>query len=225
MRVDVHVHTGKYSGCAVDTPEAMVEAAIAAKLDGIVLTEHDLFWPNLPLTQLQQLYPQIKLFTGAEMTTLEGEHILALGLESFEGLYPLLPGLDLVEAIHIRGGIAIYAHPWRWNIQPAPGLSEAVDSLEIASTNINAAMRYKIQSLQKHLNLPGIAASDSHSIDTLGMFAIDLFEDVSTETELATAIRSGEFTNYIDQNRADQRREEFYRGWKLEPIEEDETIG
>jgi predicted metal-dependent phosphoesterase TrpH len=85
MRVDIHVHTGKYSGCAVDTPETMVEGAIAAGLDGIVLSEHDLVWPSTLLADLQLRYPQIRLFSGAEMTTLEGEHVLALGLDSFGG--------------------------------------------------------------------------------------------------------------------------------------------
>lgn len=219
MRVDIHVHTGKYSGCAVSTPEKMVESAIASGLDGIVLTEHDLFWPSRQLDELQRKYPRIKLFSGVEMTSLEGEHILVMGIEEKE-LLPLLPVLELIEAVHRRGGIAILAHPWRWGVEPTPGVLDLVDALEVASTNVTPIMEGKIKSILENTPIPGVSGSDSHSWETLGLFAIDLEVEAATELELADLIRCGRFANFADWEGARQLKQDFYKGWKRIPIED-----
>ena len=40
MRIDLHTHTAIVSACSRIQPEAMVAAAIKARLDGICITDH-----------------------------------------------------------------------------------------------------------------------------------------------------------------------------------------
>src|SRR5207302_852698 len=47
MKFDLHIHTRRHSPDSVTDPFELLEAATAAGLDGIVITEHDYLWPEL----------------------------------------------------------------------------------------------------------------------------------------------------------------------------------
>ncbi len=52
LRIDLHVHTQERSGCGKSPELAMIEAAIAAGLDAVVLTDHDRLAPPERLAEL-----------------------------------------------------------------------------------------------------------------------------------------------------------------------------
>lgn len=211
MRIDIHVHTGRYSGCAVGSPQEMAQAALAKGLQGIVLAEHDLAWPQGELANLAKEFPGLRLFRGAEMTVAEGEHLLVLGVRTFSPLLPLLPYRQLIELVRELGGIAILAHPFRRD--PDPELLKLVDGVEVASHSIPQALRAKAAALADQYQLPAMAASDAHSPQALGPFAMDILSPVESEEDLAAALAQGCFCNYIDPTFT-SLKDEFYRGWK-----------
>ena len=53
MLIDLHVHTTAYSGCAKSTPHEMLERATEIGLDAIVITEHNVVWPEERVAALQ----------------------------------------------------------------------------------------------------------------------------------------------------------------------------
>ena len=46
MLIDLHTHTHPLSHDSLLSPDELIEAAKAAKLAGVCLTEHDFFWDH-----------------------------------------------------------------------------------------------------------------------------------------------------------------------------------
>ena len=52
MLIDLHTHTHPLSHDSDLTPDALIEAAKKAGLDGVCLTEHDFFWEREKVEEL-----------------------------------------------------------------------------------------------------------------------------------------------------------------------------
>ena len=53
MLVDLHSHTWPRSHDSVLNPDALIERAKKAGLDGIVFTEHDVIWEDSDLEEIR----------------------------------------------------------------------------------------------------------------------------------------------------------------------------
>jgi len=82
MKIDMHVHTSKYSQCAISDADQMVSAAIEAGLDGIVLTEHNHMWNIDEINQLRERFPGFKIFNGVEVSVKDVGDILVYGVST-----------------------------------------------------------------------------------------------------------------------------------------------
>ncbi|MTI94540.1 MAG: PHP domain-containing protein [Firmicutes bacterium] len=194
MRVDLHVHTSKYSDCGKATPEAMVESAIDAGLDAIVLAEHNYLWSREELAELQRCYPTIRIFGGIEVSISWEEHIVVLGVPDASLFYPLMPPAELIKAVLEHQGAAILAHPFRWSTEVRPDiLAAGFDAIEVYSTSIREYMQQPIAELQRRCNLPLVATSDGHHTGALGLYAIELERAAKDERDLAALVREGKF--------------------------------
>lgn len=202
MRIDLHVHTNKYSECGKDSPDRMVQAAIRAGLDGIVFTEHNYQWSAAELAELRNRYPAIRLFRGIEVSITAEEHILVLGVPDAALFYPFMPPGEVMAAVGRYSGTAILAHPFRWSTSVRPDiLTAGFHAIEVHSTSIRNYMQQPILSLQRQLNLPLVASSDGHSAEAMGLYAIDLKMPVADEKQLAAMVRQGQFTLWADERR------------------------
>lgn len=104
-RYDLQVHTDA-SACSRAHPKAVVEAAVAADLDGIAVTNHDTLDGY---AEVRAAAPDdLTVIPGVEVTTDEG-HLLALGVR--EAPPPGDP-LSVVERVHDRSGVAVLSHPF-----------------------------------------------------------------------------------------------------------------
>ena len=123
------------------TPAELVEAALAAKLDLIAVTDHDTM-ESVKETQARGEQAGVIVVAGQEVTTRAPAqtHILGWFLEK-----PIKRGMsieDTVDAIHAQGGLAIVPHPFMpvyfGSIQPGMlrRLLEhhLVDGIEIVAT-------------------------------------------------------------------------------------------
>jgi hypothetical protein len=135
VRADPHCHTFASDGMV--TAEELVEAAVAAGLDLIAITDHD------TMASVHDAgHPGLTVVRGEEITTAgpAQAHILGWFLEK-----PVRRGMsveDTVAAIHDQGGLAIVPHPFMptyfGSLQP-DALSRLidkhpVDGIEIMST-------------------------------------------------------------------------------------------
>lgn len=202
---DLHLHTFYSSdGCA--SPEAMIAAAKNRGLSGVAITDHNTCEAVEYLTKKGliredgQAVDGFLIIPGVEVSTADG-HLLCLGttLPYMKGV----PALEVVQAIHERGGIAIAPHPFdkfRAGIR-----KEVLDQLPLdALETFNAAVSAKSFNEQaaQYAAARGLAAtsaSDAHHASAAGLCstAYDLPE-LSLPALLAAIPKGGERTeNYL----------------------------
>lgn len=131
----VHVHTTLSDGRA--TPAEVIEAAEAAGLSFIVITDHD----TLDAKSVAGYHGELLVLVGAETSTDDG-HLLGLGIRDpvfrFSG-----DARDTLEDISSLGGTAVVAHPMspredlRWSGWQLPG-SWGVELLNLDSLRLTA---------------------------------------------------------------------------------------
>jgi len=204
MKIDLHCHTARFSPCGLSAPEDVIEAAIAVGLDGIVLTEHDVFWPEEDLRRLNECYPSIAVFGGAEVSTPEG-HLLIYGTTDPRIADCDLSLPDLLELTDAADWFRAIAHPFRFDRDEGRLLRLshlALDAVEVASMNTDRAAARMADRLARVGAFPGFAASDAHVADNVGRY-YTVFDDViQTEADLVRALRSGRFHPSRDRARA-----------------------
>jgi predicted metal-dependent phosphoesterase TrpH len=186
----------------------MVQAAIACGLDAIVLAEHDYMWQEEELADLQGRFPEIKIFSGVEVSIDVAEHIVVIGVEDRQLLSPFMAPADLVAAVCSHRGAAILAHPFRWAPSVRKDIQDVqLDAIEIFSNSIRNYMQQPIRDLQRKLRLPFVASSDGHHTKQLGLYAIDLQHPAQDGKDLARMIRHGQFSILTNPQRIDEINE------------------
>lgn len=149
QKADPHCHTLASDGMV--TPAELVDAAIAARLDLIAVTDHDTMESVLE-TQKRGEAKGISVVAGQEITTRwPGQtHLMGWFLTT-----PVRSGMsldDTVSAIHDQGGLAIVPHPFMpfyfGSIQP--GMlrrlieKQRLDGIEMAFTAPIGARRRRL---------------------------------------------------------------------------------
>jgi predicted metal-dependent phosphoesterase TrpH len=191
MLIDLHSHTRVYSGCSVLTPETLVEAARAAGLDGVCITEHDVLWPAEEIERLARDLDFV-LLRGVEASTDAG-HVLAYGLSHYDKDLSAL--LHLREVARREGALLFLAHPSRRH-KPLPqgmGLADLFDSLETINGTQSEPQNRSAARLAASLRLPGIGGSDAHAVSEVGACATRFEREVRTEEDLLRELRAGRY--------------------------------
>ena len=171
MHYDFHVHTSRYSPCALDSPETICKRALEAGLAGIAITEHDLWWPSEELQSLADRFPELVIFRGAEYACPEGHFLVFLpnGEDGGKDLNARSV-LNLIAGVHERGGMLIWAHPLRFGESLGWLKKAKLDGIEVASSNINARLGNIARKLAAHRDLGMFRNSDTHRANTLGKY-------------------------------------------------------
>lgn len=106
-RADLQLHTD--FGDGLSPPEAVLDAAEAAGLDVIAITDHDdIRAAFLARDMAQQRSSTVQVIPGIEVTTRSG-HLLALFVE--DEIPMLRPLGETIARVHELGGIAVVPHP------------------------------------------------------------------------------------------------------------------
>jgi predicted metal-dependent phosphoesterase TrpH len=184
MLVDLHVHTSRYSACGRATPEEMMRQAVDVGLDGVVLTEHNLVWPDDEIDALRAQFPRLTIWQGVEITSAEGDDYLLYGLTSAAEhadephLKHGTEGERLVQRAHELGLVVVLAHPYRYRDEaPAFLAREPVDGIEIMSANILNYAHGRAVALAEELGAFVVATSDGHNTKALGVYAVRFDSD------------------------------------------------
>jgi predicted metal-dependent phosphoesterase TrpH len=143
---DVHIHTRRSDGWF--GTETLAEAALAAGLDALVVTDHDDVRAGFDLRDYvaRRSLPLI-VYTGSEITArVNGNdvHILALGIE--DDVAPWQRPQWTVEQITKAGGVPVLAHPYKSGsgyLKASPEFDFAAPvSLEIFNASISDLDRF-----------------------------------------------------------------------------------
>ncbi len=205
MLIDLHTHTHPLSHDSALTPDALIEAAKKAGLDGVCLTEHDFFWEHEKAAELGRRHDFL-VIPGIEVNTERG-HVVAFGLEEF--VYGMHRLGELVGMVEAAGGAMIAAHPYRrqlpFELTQEGDWSEAleqaseneayrhvhaIETLNGRGTERQNAFSAAVCELHK---LAQVAGSDAHSAVDVGTCATEFEARIGGLDDLIAELKSGRF--------------------------------
>jgi predicted metal-dependent phosphoesterase TrpH len=193
MKFDLHMHTARHSPDADSDPFELVRAAVAAGLNGIVITEHDYMWPDAELEELRASAPELVILGGVEVTARGGD-VLCYGITNPFALPRGIGWPELCREVHKQGGACVAAHPNRWG-QPFEKIlreqNPELDGIEVMSNNMDRDLRARAaELLKKYPHFAQLGNSDSHQPNTVGCCCTVFEIPVRTNAELVAAIRA-----------------------------------
>ncbi len=205
MLIDLHTHTHPLSHDSALTPDALIEAAKKAGLDGVCLTEHDFFWEHEKAAELGRRHDFL-VIPGIEVNTERG-HVVVFGLREF--VYGMHRLGELVGMVEAAGGAMIAAHPYRRQL-PFELTREGDWSEALEQASENEAYRHvdAIETLngrgterqnafsaavcERH-GLAQAAGSDAHSLVDVGTCATEFEARIDGLGGLIAELKSGRF--------------------------------
>ncbi len=190
--LDLHVHTN-YSHDGEDSVEKIMESAIAKKLDGIAICDHDTmegFFAARKYVAGNDL--NLIIIPGIEVTTSKG-HLIVLGVEE-----EIKEGLSPAETIRIarekekekNSTVVIIAphpfHPFRHSIGNLCMHSELeIDAIEIFNSRyFLGTANEKARRKAARRNITAVVGSDAHTAECVGLATVEV--EVETEAEQKT---------------------------------------
>ncbi|HNX51931.1 MAG TPA: PHP-associated domain-containing protein [Thermoanaerobaculaceae bacterium] len=190
VRIDLHVHTSRYSPCAEYLePASLAAAAKERGLGGVVLAEHDILWAAEEVEVLQRLDPSVRLYRGIECTVL-GAHLLVIGLDDAARLYRNMQFEEAVRVAREAGAFVVLAHPFR-DSDPRTLPVELVDAVEVGSTSFSAIEARRSWHLARLHDKHAVAGSDAHALARVGWAWTELPSLPEDERDLAAMLTAG----------------------------------
>ena len=179
--------------CGVTITEQF-EKAYERGLDAFFITNHNTingYKSLLEYKENHKKYENIKVYPGEEITTDDGIHVLAYGLnETIKARKSLEEILDIIRS---QGALSCAAHPF--------GLSNGLrekstlcDLIEVFnSNNVDRYSNMRATHFARSNNMIEIAGSDSHVASTLGR-CTNLIESENKLDDILYAMRHGKIT-------------------------------
>ena len=197
MKVELHLHTSRYSGCARCTPAEMMEGLIQRGYQAAYITEHDAVWSAGEVAQLQAGFPDIRVFPGLERS-FGGDpyrHILVLGTSDLDYLR-ITSEKEFIAKARAEGHLSILAHPCRWEGGSELLRSGAVpDALEWLTNNHDEAMAAQAERLANYYALSLVNAGDSHGLDFLERYWIETARPVEAADDIREIVLKSDYVN------------------------------
>ncbi len=194
FRIDLHVHTNRYSPCAETLdPERLGKTAHDAGLDGLVITEHDAMWTEKEVQVLKQkIDHKVKIYRGVEVSSSDG-HFIVIGLKDMTNIQVGISAIELFAITKKANAVVILAHPQRSGcgakIFPENiNWHKYVDAIEVASTCTFGQYEVDARRLGTETGLSTVAGSDAHCLDRVGSTYTEFNFLPANELELAAAI-------------------------------------
>lgn len=197
LKFDIHLHTNAYSPCSIMYPEEMVENAISAGLNGIVITEHHYQWTEKEIEKLKEkvFVNGLIIFSGAEITTDAGD-LLIFGLPNkiITRWKNFVPVEEVIAKVEEHDGFCIAAHPTRsyhhfdQRLETLP-----IPAMEVRSVNMNVVEQERASLWAKNLNRIQICASDAHQPFYVGKYWIDVELETPDKINFISALKNKRF--------------------------------
>lgn len=197
LHFDLHLHTSRHSKCSRIPAEKLIDRAVSAGLDGLVITEHHYQWPEDELQALVDAsdHPGFLLLAAFEYTSALGD-ILIYGLQPTDvaAFTPGKPPEDAMARAGDLGAVCIAAHPTRAGL----GFDERIftlgfDAIEVRSVNLQEHEQHLAIRIAEQAGVPQVTNSDAHRIQDVAAYANAFDLPISTMADLCNGIRGGLF--------------------------------
>jgi predicted metal-dependent phosphoesterase TrpH len=170
-------------------------------IDGFVLTEHRQFDAESDYWALAREYG-LTILKASEVETEYG-HVLVFGVTpaltaAFDFRDIRLPLARVLEASERHGAVAAPCHPGRPRVGMCAHIGErgvpaGVRIIETFNGGSRGSEDEDARAMAERLGYLGIGGSDAHIVSHIGRCATRFARDVRSESELAEALRAGEF--------------------------------
>ncbi len=192
IRIDLHLHTTRYSACSLLEPRELAAAARASGLDGVIITEHGRVWSEAELEELRSGAGDLLILAGQEVRTRLPDRspadLLVFGSE--REFSTLISPAELLEAVHRDGGVVVAAHPYRAGL----GLGDLartldLDGIETLSGNSSLRENGEAGRAARERGLPALGGSDAHEVGRVGFYATEFAGTVTSINDIISLIR------------------------------------
>ena len=194
MILDLHCHT-KYSYDCILEPKDLIKRAKELNLDGICITEHYSYHPSRPVEELDE-GDGFLILRGLEVSTRRGD-LLVYGIKDDSwntwSKNTYLDAEEVIERIHVRGGICVPAHPFRgWGSTGDDifGL-RGIDAVETHNGFNSLEQNERALHAASSLRLPSIGGSDCHTVEQIGRAVTEFFHPIQTIEDMIGEILKG----------------------------------
>lgn len=194
MKVELHLHTSRYSGCAVNSPSEMMRRLIEAGYEAVCITEHDAVWGDDELDDLRALFPEIMIFGGLELS-LSMQHLLIIDTTD-PSFLSMTNEAEVLTMAAAAGKLTILAHPFRWeggaDMLRRGRLPDAIETF--TNNQKGGAAEYATEAARK-LAIAAVNAGDVHSLSMIDKFWIETAGPVERASDIRDAISQGAYRN------------------------------
>ena len=200
MKIDLHMHTTGSDGHG--TSKEIVDAAIAAGLDGIAITDHHRTFTDAG-DEVAKLAAEsgLVVIRGAEYSTDRG-HLLVflpedMGIEDFDvGFYP--DAQALIDAMVDAGGACIPAHPYKgyqraWKSTRKLHRIAGVETRNGHVAHDNPKQNQDAEKDAKASRRHGTGGSDAHWPGEIGVCFTEFQTKFKDQAGFLRALKSGRF--------------------------------
>ncbi len=189
VRADLHIHSTYSDGKA--SPAEIICTAFGKGLRAIAITDHNTFRGGVVGSRIARSIPDAPLvIVGNEVRTQYGD-VLVYCMEEVDIPYTLP---ELIDYAHENNCLVVPAHPFD---SLRLGIGEAIyeyrgwDAVEVWNASATRGSNYRAVEAAKTLGLPGIANSDAHIPEYIGVaYTVIEVEELSIEA-LFKAIKKG----------------------------------
>ena len=198
MKVELHLHTNRYSPCAQATPAELMERMVQIGYEAVFITEHDAVWSDWEIRQLQAGFPDIRIFPGMELSLgrQTARHLLVLGSNDAEYLR-LRDEADAVAKAREAGHLTVLAHPFRWESDFA-AFEEGwrPDAIECRAGNQHQPEQIlKAETAARQHDLRLVNSGDVHTQAALNRFWIETDVPLRRRKDIRRVVLNGEYAN------------------------------
>jgi predicted metal-dependent phosphoesterase TrpH len=191
--IDLHCHTSASFDCLAD-PGSVVRAAAKRGLTHLAITDHDKI--DGALRGRDAAPDGLTVIVGEEVKTADGD-LIALFLE--RAVPPGRSARATIDAVRAQGGLVGIPHPFdtfRGSMLKDPKLEAMgalVDWVEAHNARVvGGSGNERAAAFARELGLPGVAASDAHSVLEVGVAYNVVEGDPSTPEGLLAALEGVE---------------------------------
>ncbi|MEM4723069.1 MAG: PHP domain-containing protein [Desulfurococcaceae archaeon] len=167
FKADMHIHSIHSDGR--NSPREIINYALYRDLKIISITDHDTFQGSIVArTEAKALSNEILVVTGIELRSDRGDILLYC----YEPIDTPREISLLIDYAHENNCIVVPAHPFdlfRYGIGDAIRYYNGWDGIEVWNASANKNANKKAIRLANELGLPGLANSDAHIVEYIGV--------------------------------------------------------